>query len=96
MRALPMATAALLLAAGAALAAEAPVPLKDGPGRQLVENNCACCHSLDYPGINSPFLDRKGWEAEVAKMINAFGAPIPQENVPGIVDYLTKNYGVGG
>ena len=79
-----------------ALAAEQPVPLKDAPGRQLVENYCQGCHSLDYPRINSPFLDRKGWEGEVTKMINAFGAPIPQENVAGIVDYLTKNYGVGG
>jgi mono/diheme cytochrome c family protein len=87
---------ALLLVAGAASAAESPVPLKDAPGRQLVENNCAGCHSLDYPRINAPFLDRKGWEAEVAKMINAYGAPIPQENVPGIVDYLTRSYGVGG
>ena len=95
MRALPLATA-LLLATGAALAAEAPVALKDAPGRQLVENNCAGCHSLDYPRINAPFLDRKGWEGEVTKMINVYGAPIPQENVPGLVDYLTKNYGVGG
>jgi sulfite dehydrogenase (cytochrome) subunit B len=87
---------ALLLVAGAASAAESPVPLKDAPGRQLVENKCAGCHSLDYPRINAPFLDRKGWEAEVAKMINAYGAPIPQENVPGIVDYLTRSYGVGG
>ena len=67
---------ALLLVAGAASAAESPVPLKDAPGRQLVENNCAGCHSLDYPRINAPFLDRKGWEAEVAKMINAYGAPL--------------------
>ena len=87
---------AALLAAGTALAAEVPVPIKDAPGRQLVESNCQGCHSLDYPRTNAPFLDRKGWEAEVAKMINVFGAPIPQENVPGIVDYLTKNYGVGG
>jgi mono/diheme cytochrome c family protein len=87
---------ALLLVAGAALAAESPVSLKDAPGRQLVENNCAGCHSLDYPRINAPFLDRKGWEAEVAKMIKAFGAPIPQENVPGIIDYLTRSYGIGG
>ena len=88
--------AAWLVAAGSAVAAEAPVVLRDAPGRQLVEANCQGCHSLDYPRTNSPFLDRKGWEAEVAKMINVFGAPIPQENVPGIVDYLTKNYGVGG
>jgi hypothetical protein len=95
MRSPPLIAAFLLVAAGA-IAAESPVPLKDAPGRQLVENNCAGCHSLDYPRINAPFLDRKGWEAEVTKMINVFGAPIPQENVPGIVDYLTRNYGVGG
>jgi hypothetical protein len=95
MRTLPLAIALLVFAGGAAVA-EPPVPLKDAPGRQLVENNCAGCHSLDYPRMNSPFLDRKGWEAEVAKMITVFGAPIPQENVPGIVDYLTRNYGIGG
>jgi hypothetical protein len=39
------------------------------------------------------FLDRKGWEGGVAKMINAFAAPIAKEDVPEIVDYLVKNYG---
>ena len=43
--------------------------------------------------LNSPFLDRKGWEAEVGKMIKAFGAPVKAEDVPAIVDYLAKNYG---
>ena len=89
------ALSALALGTAASLAAEQPVVLKDAPGRQLVENSCAGCHSLDYPRINSAFLDRKGWEAEVAKMMNAFGAPIPAENVAGIVDYLIKNYGTG-
>lgn len=26
--------------------------------------------------MNSPFLDEKGWRAEVTKMVNSFGAPI--------------------
>jgi len=75
---------------------EKQVELKAAPGREAVESNCASCHSLDYPRTNSPFLDRKGWEAEVTKMINVFGAPISATEATTIVDYLTKNYGIGG
>lgn len=86
---------ALSCLAPAAWAQEQPVALKSAPGHEIVENNCAGCHSLDYPRINSPFLDRKGWSAEVTKMINVFGAPIDVKDVPAIVDYLVTNYGKG-
>jgi uncharacterized protein (DUF697 family) len=43
--------------------------------------------------MNSPFLDAAGWNAEVTKMIKAFGAPIDDADAKEIVDYLTKNYG---
>lgn len=43
--------------------------------------------------MNSPFLDKKGWEASVNKMIKVFGAPIKQEDVGPIVEYLYKYYG---
>jgi len=79
--------------AAAYAADESQVRLKDGPGRDLVSNNCAICHSLDYIQMNSPFLDRKGWEAEVAKMINAYHAPVDKDNVAAIVDYLARHYG---
>jgi len=72
---------------------ETRIQLKDAPGRVTVMQNCGNCHSLDYIPLNSVFLDRKVWEAEVAKMINAFGAPIAKEDVSTIVDYLSKNYG---
>ena len=85
----------VLTAATGAHADEKPVPLKEGPGQPAVAENCASCHSLDYPRTNSPFLDRKGWEAEVNKMINVFGAPIAPEDAKTIVDYLAKNYGIG-
>jgi mono/diheme cytochrome c family protein len=84
--------AALLLAAPA-IAGEEDIVLKEGQGRELVETNCRVCHSLDYIEMNSPFLDRKKWEATVAKMIDRYGAPIGAENVPAIVSYLSKNYG---
>ena len=63
------------------------------PGLDKVEGNCAGCHSLDYVPMNSPFLNAAGWDAEVAKMINAFGAPIDQADAKIIADYLKSNYG---
>ncbi len=75
------------------LALEERVKLKEGPNKDLVEANCMVCHSLDYIQMNSPFLDKKGWEAEVNKMIKAYGAPVRQEDVPKIVEYLNKYYG---
>ncbi|HZP92515.1 MAG TPA: cytochrome c [Burkholderiales bacterium] len=84
----------LALTAGHAFAAdESGIRLKDGPGREIVEGNCVMCHSLDYIQMNSPFLDRKGWEAEVNKMIKTMGAPIGEEDARRIVDYLASRYG---
>jgi hypothetical protein len=52
-------------------------------------------HSLDYITMNSPFLDRKGWEAEVNKMVNMFKAEIEPTDTKIILDYLVTNYGSG-
>ncbi|HLI13968.1 MAG TPA: cytochrome c [Alphaproteobacteria bacterium] len=79
--------------AASAWAGEDAVKLKDGPGKDLVQSACVGCHSLDYPITNSPFLDQKGWEAEVNKMIKAYGCPVNAEDVPKIIAYLAANYG---
>ena len=92
----PVWLALALIAAASARAEEQLVPLKEAPGQQVVEDNCGSCHSLDYLRTNSPFLDRKGWQSEVTKMTNAFGAPVTPEDAKTIVDYLVKNYGIGG
>lgn len=76
-----------------AFAGEGDVRLKDAPGKELVAANCSMCHSLDYIQMNSPFLDRKGWEASVNKMIKAMGAPVAEADVQKIVDYLASQYG---
>lgn len=78
----------------AALADESAIRLKSGPDADLVRGACSICHSADYIQMNSPFLTRAGWEAEVTKMIKAFGAPISEQDAPRIVAYLTRNYGV--
>ena len=76
-----------------AAAEEKPVHLKQASGLDKVEANCGICHSLDYVQMNSPFLDVAGWDAEVTKMINAFGAPIEQADAKIITEYLKNNYG---
>jgi len=81
-----------LLAAGGAFAQESKVTLKDGPGKDKAMQ-CVACHSLDYIPMNSRFLDKKGWTATTNKMINAFGAQIPKEDVDAIATYLAQNYG---
>ena len=86
------AAAALLAAAGVARAQESKIQLKEGPGRDKV-NACLACHSLDYIQMNSRFLDKAGWTAEVNKMINVFKAPIAADDVEAIASYLAQNYG---
>jgi len=84
---------AAALGAPATHAQEAKLRLKDGAARDKVMVNCSVCHSIDYVAMNSPFLDRAGWEGSVNKMIKVFGAPIAAEDVPAIVSYLAENYG---
>jgi mono/diheme cytochrome c family protein len=92
MRTLALAFAAVLLA-GTAFAQEQEIKLKQGAGLDKVEGNCTACHTLAYIPMNSPYLDAKGWDAEVTKMIKAYGAPIDQEDAKAIAEYLAKNYG---
>jgi|SRR6266511_251907 len=85
----------LSLSGTPALADEQAIKLKDGPGRDVVETNCGICHSLDYIQMNSPFPDERLWQAEVAKMINVFGAPVGPDEAKTVIDYLVSNYGNG-
>jgi mono/diheme cytochrome c family protein len=83
----------LALAATTVIAAEQRTVFKDGPGRDKLEANCGSCHSLDYIVSNSPFMSRAVWDAEITKMVKAFGAPISDADGKEIAEYLAKNYG---
>ena len=87
------ALSAAFCGAVAVAAEEKPVLLKKAAGLDKVETNCAACHTLDYILMNSPFLSAAAWDAEVTKMINAFGAPIGPADAKIISDYLKSNYG---
>ena len=76
-----------------AFADEQAITLKQAPGLDKVERNCAACHSLDYIQMNSPFMNAATWDAEVTKMIKAMGAPISDADAAAIKEYLKANYG---
>jgi cytochrome c5 len=62
--------------------------LPEGPGRDVVQNNCFTCHSAGMI-LTQPALPKAAWEAEVAKMRNVYKARVDDKDVPAIVDYLT-------
>lgn len=70
------------------------VTLKNGKGMELTRSYCAICHSLDYITTQQKFPKAR-WQAEVAKMIKVYGAPINEENAGIIVEYITTAYGKG-
>ena len=92
MRTLMMTIVAAVLALPA-LADEKPIELKKAPGLDKVASNCGTCHSLDYIQMNSPFMSAATWDAEVTKMIKAYGAPISDADAEAIKAYLKAHYG---
>jgi len=92
MRVLTIAIVTAVLALPA-FADEASVALTKAPGLDKVASNCGTCHSLDYIQMNSPFMSAATWDAEVTKMIKAFGAPISDADAAAIKEYLKANYG---
>ena len=61
--------------------------LPDGPGVDVVHDNCLACHSAGMI-LAQPTMPKAAWEAEVNKMRNVFKAPVDARDVPAIVDYL--------
>ena len=83
-----------LLACTGALADETRIRMADAPETPTLIANCSGCHSLDYIQMNSRFVKRAGWEAEVKKMVSVMGAPVSEADAAKLVDYLTREYGV--
>jgi competence protein ComEA len=84
----PAAQAVPPLASGAAT----PADLPEGPGKPLLIKSCTKCHGVDR--ITSKRRDPDGWTAVITQMVG-FGAVGTDEELGTILDYLSKNYGVG-
>ena len=65
-------------------------PLPPGKNVEMVMGRCIICHSLETVAMQR--LDRAGWEVVVERMIS-YGAPIPPDDKPVILDYLTTYLG---
>ena len=61
--------------------------LPPGPGRDAFAVNCLSCHSARYVTTQPPMNATK-WEESVRKMIKTYGAPIAEDQVQPIVQYL--------
>lgn len=59
-------------------------------GRELVEDVCTYCHNLDR--LRGHELSREEWRGLTKGMISE-GAPVTEEELSMILDYLAKNYG---
>ena len=70
------------------VAADSELP--DGKGKDIVENTCTDCHSLER--IKAQRRDEDGWTAIMREMIET-GASINPDDMTVIVEYLTKNFG---
>lgn len=92
----------LMLVAGLAIAAPKSIVLPDEtatlkqsthPGYMIALQKCSICHSADYINLQPPGMTLKQWTAEVGKMQHAYGAPISDEEVKLIGEYLATTYG---
>jgi sulfite dehydrogenase (cytochrome) subunit B len=65
--------------------------LKPGPGVETAAV-CTACHSADYISTQPPGKGKAFWQGEVRKMIKVYGAPIPEDDVAVIANYLAATY----
>ena len=66
--------------------------LSPAAGYAETEARCATCHSRDYITTQPPHKGKDFWTAEVTKMVNVYGAPIPEEERAAIAEYLATTY----
>jgi hypothetical protein len=69
--------------------------LKPGPGADVANGQCLICHSAEYITTQPRDKPLAFWKAEVEKMRKVYGAPIPDDQVDVVADYLARSYGIG-
>jgi len=60
-------------------------PLPEGPGKEIVQAQCASCHSLNL--ISNSGYSRDEWTSLFTTMV-----ALPRDEVATVADYLTKNF----
>ncbi|MEL6062201.1 MULTISPECIES: SorB family sulfite dehydrogenase c-type cytochrome subunit [unclassified Methylobacterium] len=104
-RFLALAALCLALAGTAALAAPLTYTLPEptaqfrtppdpghAAGFQAAQETCTTCHSADYVAMQPPRKGQAFWDAEVAKMVKVYRAPIEEQQAKAIAAYLSATY----
>jgi mono/diheme cytochrome c family protein len=65
---------------------------KPGPGADLAAQ-CLVCHSADYITTQPAGKPLAFWKAEVEKMKKVYGAPIADDQIEPLSQYLARSYG---
>lgn len=63
------------------------VTFPPGNGSVIANANCLICHSAGMV-LRQPPLTQNEWTVEINKMRNAFGAPLPADQVDALAKYL--------
>ena len=72
------------------LAAQEGGALPDGDGKELVETVCTQCHGLD--SVTGYRRSTEEWKSVVNDMVSR-GAPLFEDEVEAVAQYLGKNFG---
>src|SRR5437764_14312993 len=65
------------------------IDIPKGPGYETFNARCVVCHSHQYI-LMQPRFSPEVWTAEVQKMRKVFGAPVGDDQVDEIVNYLVS------
>jgi mono/diheme cytochrome c family protein len=63
-----------------------------GVGADIATSQCLICHSAGMV-LRQPPLTKDEWRAEIMKMRSAYGAPLPEDQVDVLSEYLKS---IGG
>jgi hypothetical protein len=90
---LTWATITLLLAVAAFAAGQNDsTDLPEGEGRKILQAACTSCHDLKEVTKFKGFWTKESWQEIVVTMVK-YGAPVKDEEIPVLVEYLTRNLG---
>jgi competence protein ComEA len=64
--------------------------LPEGKGKEIVQNVCSQCHGLN--AVATSRMSKEDWENTVLDMV-ARGAPLLDEEIDTVVQYLSSNLG---
>lgn len=67
--------------------------IADGPNKEIYQKDCLTCHTARYVSMQ-PRFSKSVWQSEVKKMVDAYGAPVPETDQALIVEYLVAVKGI--